>query len=93
MNNCSRCGEPLGPRVDGNFQKIGGKEVCDDCYFRAHGAQIEANPIATPGLHGPGVAAHLDASSNAPDTDADLIEPALGGHARGRGSNLDESDI
>jgi hypothetical protein len=38
------CTNPLGPRVDGERHKIGGVEVCEDCYFEAFG-QLERFPI------------------------------------------------
>jgi len=48
------CGNLLGPRVDGARKKIDGRDVCDDCYFKAIGALVEQHPIHTPGRHGPG---------------------------------------
>jgi len=55
MKKCS-CGQTLPPRVDGERKTIDGKEVCDDCYFDAIGAQVEKHPITTPGRHGHGQA-------------------------------------
>ena len=42
------CGKPLEPRVDGERQKIGGKEVNDDCYYDSLSEVIEKYPIRKP---------------------------------------------
>jgi len=38
------CRNNLGPRVDGEHHKLGGVEVCEECYFDAFG-QLEMFPI------------------------------------------------
>ena len=45
------CTNELGPRVDGERQKIDGKEVCDHCYFGELGDEFEKYPILSPRLH------------------------------------------
>jgi hypothetical protein len=42
------CGEPLDPRVDGERQKIGGREVREDCYYASFGDWIDDHPIGRP---------------------------------------------
>lgn len=44
------CKNELGPRVDGERQKINGVEVCDDCYFDELGDELENYPIMPPRL-------------------------------------------
>lgn len=60
MATCSKCGEPMGPRVDGKRPTLDGKEVCDDCYHDELGSFVEKHPISTPGRHGPGAQTNLD---------------------------------
>lgn len=43
------CGQLLEPRVDGERQKLGGKEVNEDCYFRIAGEVVERHPVHRPG--------------------------------------------
>lgn len=38
------CGRPLEPRIDGERQKIDGKEVNADCYFKSLGEVVENCP-------------------------------------------------
>lgn len=39
------CTNKLGSRVDGEHHKVGGQEVCEDCYFETFGEEIEKYPI------------------------------------------------
>jgi superfamily II helicase len=39
------CKNQLEPRVDSERPKIGGVEVCSDCFSDAIGAEVEAHPI------------------------------------------------
>jgi len=45
---CPCCKEPFEPRVDGVRNKLGGTEVCDDCYYDVWGKEIDEHPIARP---------------------------------------------
>lgn len=49
---CTRCGGPLGPRVDGEHHTTNGQEVCPDCYFADVGREIERHPIGGLGVRG-----------------------------------------
>lgn len=44
------CGEPLEPRVDGERQKLGGKEVNTDCYWDSFGKELDQYPIGHLGV-------------------------------------------
>lgn len=44
------CKKPLGPRVDGEHNKIGGVEVCEDCYYDSIGTEMDNFPIGGHGI-------------------------------------------
>lgn len=66
------CTNELGPRVDGERQKIDGKEVCDDCYFDSFGEELEKYPILSPRLR-----RRIASATKLANTSADEIQAHL----------------
>ncbi len=56
------CGRPFQPRFSGGPRpRIDGKTVCDECAEENTARQAGPEPdLGGRGIHGPGVAAHLD---------------------------------